>query len=184
MDVILDRDGLCFGIDLASWHTALELARDNGWHFIGTLPPEGGSATWDPTRRVGEPAAAGQGAGDLRVVSEGRLWIDWSRDCTADDWDGNYLIPAGQNVSGEDARALADALEQALPTVPNEDVRGRKPGGILVPADMRHWFRPAPVGTQPDQPQALDAIEWFSGAGKQQVRDLIAFCREGGFRVR
>lgn len=184
MDVILDRDGHGFSLDLTSWHMALELARDNGWLYAGTLPPAGGKRTEEPTGRVGEPAGAGEGAGDRRVVCGGRLWIDWSRDRTADAWDGNYLIPSGQHVSGEDARALAGALEQALPAVPDEGVRGLKPGGRPVPRDMRHWFRSPSAGPLSERQQALDASEWFSGTGKQQVRDLIAFCREGGFRVR
>lgn len=31
--------------------------------------------------------------------------------------------------------------------------------------------------------QRLTAIDWFSGARKQGVRDVIAFCRAGGFTI-
>jgi hypothetical protein len=35
----------------------------------------------------------------------------------------------------------------------------------------------------PDPSQFVNALEWFSGARKQGLRDLIAFCRQGGFAV-
>jgi hypothetical protein len=44
----------------------------------------------------------------------------------ADDWDGNYCTNDGQRVADEDARNLAEALERALPDVPEEDAMADK----------------------------------------------------------
>ena len=57
-------------------------------------------------------------------------------------------------VEPGDAARLADALERSLPDIPDHDVRGAD--GLLA---------------------------CFSGPAKQGMRDFVAFCRAGGFRL-
>jgi hypothetical protein len=90
----------------------------------------------------------------------GENWVD--RYCSND-----FLVTA------EDARNLADALERALPDIPNEQVCAVKkidlPGGMTCTA-----FE----GEPPENP-----LELFSGERKQYLREFIAFCRNGAFRI-
>src|SRR4051812_15633102 len=87
-------------------------------------------------------------------------------------WDSsNYRTNDGQIVSEADARALADALERALPHIPDDDAMAK--------------YRQADGGIQiaPTAPTAPDA-DWFSGAqAKTSVGKFIQFCREGSFRI-
>src|SRR2546423_13839985 len=41
-------------------------------------------------------------------------------------WNGTYFCNDGQRVTAEDAHALADALERALPDIPDEDAVAHK----------------------------------------------------------
>jgi hypothetical protein len=86
-------------------------------------------------------------------------------------WDGNYTSNDGQVVGAEDAAALADALEAALPHVPDHDALARyKNADGMIEIAPRH-------------PPAPDAA-WFSTpAGKANVAAFIRFCREGAFRI-
>lgn len=87
-------------------------------------------------------------------------------------WDSsNYTTNDGQIVSAADAMALADALERALPHVPDHDALEK--------------YRQADGGIQiaPSAPTAPDA-DWFSGAeAKAAVGKFIQFCREGSFHI-
>jgi hypothetical protein len=87
-------------------------------------------------------------------------------------WDpSSYTSNDGQIVSAADARALANALELALPNIPDHDAlaKYRRPDGG--------------IGIAPTPPPASDA-DWFSGAeAKAYVTEFIAFCRQGTFRV-
>ena len=47
-------------------------------------------------------------------------------------WDGAYLVNSGQRVTDEDAKAIAEALKEALDDVPNHDAIPDIP---LVPPD-------------------------------------------------
>ena len=88
----------------------------------------------------------------------------------AGSWDGNYFTNDGQRVADEDARALADALEAALPHIPDLCGLVYYPGcGMLVDD------RPA-GGLDLSGPSVLP---WFSKGGL--VPDMIAFARAGGF---
>lgn len=85
-------------------------------------------------------------------------------------WDGNYLSNDCQTVAAEDAAALADALERALPHVPDHDALARyalPSGGIEI---------------TPNHPPAPDA-DWFSGGNKPLLREFIEFCRRAAFRI-
>jgi len=86
-------------------------------------------------------------------------------------WDRNYTSNDGQIVSAEDAAALADALEAALPHIPDHDALAeyREPDGMLEIA--------------PRHPPAPDSA-WFSTpSGKANVAAFIRFCREGAFQI-
>lgn len=80
------------------------------------------------------------------------------------DWDGNYTSNSGQLVTEADARALADALERALPDIP-----GR--------ADTREAVVPGASTI------TLHPLEFFRSAGKAKVTGFIDYCRKGGFRI-
>ena len=151
-------------IDLASWHLALELARDRGWDFAGTRPPKG----W----RGGAVPPWGLTG-----------WPDLARS-EPDVWDGNYVTGMGQRVTDRDARALADALDRALDDVPAHDARKHKPEGYPMPRDMARLLRGLSGDYQPDPRQVIAPLEWFSGHRKQELRELIEFCRRGGFTIR
>lgn len=87
-------------------------------------------------------------------------------------WDpGNYTSNDDQLVSAEDAKALANALEAALPTIPDEYAMAKyeQPGGGILIA--------------PNHPPAPD-VNWFSGPqAKANVVAFIAFCRQGSFHI-
>jgi hypothetical protein len=87
-------------------------------------------------------------------------------------WDGaNYTTNDGQIVCVEDANALANALEAALPNIPDYDTLAK--------------YRVADGGIEiaPNPPQAPDA-DWFSGVeAKAEVVKFIQFCRRGSFRI-
>ncbi len=71
---------------------------------------------------------------------------------------------SGARVSDDDAQALADALEHAMPNLPDEP-----PRAFAGPLDLLH----------------IESPVWYFGgqAGKHKIRDLITFCRQGGFEV-
>ena len=85
--------------------------------------------------------------------------------------DRNYTSNDGQIVSAEDAAALADALEAALPHIPDHDA--------LAPYQAADGM----IEIAPRHPPAPDAA-WFSTpAGKANVAAFIRFCREGAFQI-
>ncbi len=84
--------------------------------------------------------------------------------CQATRGPGDGTYGPGVCISDEDAQALADALAHALPHLP--DVPPRVIAGRL--------------DSQPIEPP----VRYFGGqAGKQKIRELITFCRQGGFKV-
>lgn len=72
------------------------------------------------------------------------------------DWNGTYTANNYQVVCASDAANLADAIERALPDIPN------------YPADK--------------QPQDFNDFEWFAG-DKEYLREFIAYCRAGEFAL-
>jgi hypothetical protein len=87
------------------------------------------------------------------------------------DWDGGYFTNDDQRVTTEDAAALADALERALPDVPRHEAMAHKtvelPGGLRV---MKADADESP-------------LEWFSGEGRDQLVEFIRYCRAGEFVI-
>ena len=76
-----------FGLTSSTWYGILELAEENGWNPMGTMPPDPDDAGM---------ALAGMGPLDVNH------------------WYGAYWGDEGGLVLFEDALNLADALERAL----------------------------------------------------------------------
>ncbi len=76
-----------FGVTSSTWYGILELAEENGWNPMGTMPPDPEDAGM---------ILAGLGSSD------------------AHHWGGEYWSDDGGLVLFEDALNLADALEDAL----------------------------------------------------------------------
>ena len=92
-----------------------------------------------------------------------------STDCALD----AYFLHSGYRMTDADAYALAEALQRALPDIPEHDALEDKtvehPG---VPGV--HLMRAG---------EHLTLFEAFSGTNKQHVKDLIAFFRRGGCAI-
>ena len=91
------------------------------------------------------------------------------------DWQGHYDTNDGQLVTAVDAGRLADALERALPDIPNHDALEHKTRGVDLP------------GLGPtrliDAREHLSSVELFSGDRKEQLRKFILYCRAGSFQI-
>ena len=69
-------------------------------------------------------------------------------------------------LTAEQSLAFAEALERALPDIPDHDCR---PAHVHYPV----W---APFG-ELDPGNPLTLLEWFSGDDKEFIRHVIALCR-------
>ena len=91
------------------------------------------------------------------------------------DWQGHYDTNEGQLVTAVDAARLADALERALPDIPDHDALEHKTREVDLP------------GLGPtrliDARENLSPIELFSGDRKEQLRKFILYCRAGSFQI-
>ncbi len=86
-------------------------------------------------------------------------------------WSGGYTSNDAQTVTAEDARNLADALERALPDIPDEDVLAHLKNEMGC------------IRMAPDPPD-IDDLDWFCGPdSKEHIRQFIRFCRAGSFRI-
>jgi hypothetical protein len=86
----------------------------------------------------------------------------------ATSWDGRYIPAECQRMTESDARAMAAALERALPDIPNHDALSKKV--LASPADgpLALWGRRA-------RPEVtISAWEEFSGRNKPYLVSLIA----------
>jgi len=72
----------------------------------------------------------------------------------------DYFSNSFQLVKDEDAANIAEALEKALDNIPDN------PSGDFLPEN------PLP-----------SEIEYFSGFGKETLRQLISYFRMGGFSI-
>jgi hypothetical protein len=95
-------------------------------------------------------------------------------------WYGSFFNE-GHRVSAVEAENWADALESALADIPDHDAMAHKPAASPMPEIIRYLYRD--MHQLPDASQLVGAFEWFSGARKQELRDLIDFCREGHFSI-
>jgi hypothetical protein len=85
----------------------------------------------------------------------------------------SYFKNAGFRVTAQDAWALAEALERALPDVPNHDALAGKTVELPVAPGERFL----PLGTP------VNPFEWFSGENRRHLVGFIAFCWQGGFDI-
>src|SRR5262245_1763100 len=90
-------------------------------------------------------------------------------------WDGGYFPAAGQVMTAEDATALADALERALPDLPDHDTLSDK---TILPRHRRDGSRCTSWGLEMRPGVAISPFEEFSGSNKATLRDFIVHCRE------
>ena len=90
---------------------------------------------------------------------------DATTESTVGDWRDKYIHGAGREVNTADAANMANALEAALKEIPDDDGEAE--------ADVHTNVAGLPVSP----------YELFRGDGKQVIRELIQFCRDGGFRI-
>ena len=86
--------------------------------------------------------------------------------------EGTTFIDNWHAFSTEGAASLAAALERALDDIPDHEA--------LAPKDLSGDGSTRIPGNRIDE---VSALEWFSGPRKQIVRDLIQFCKAGGFTI-
>jgi hypothetical protein len=188
MGMTLKREGKAFEVDLASWHFALELGRRYGWRPAGMEPPddyllEEDDDADDLLDDEEDDLDEGEDEDDADDLLEEDDTDDEEIDEMCQGWPWDYIDNAGKWVTDDDAHQWADALEQALPDLPDHDATAHKPDAYPMPAAMAPLFRDMAGDGLPDPSQYVTALEWFSGTRKQELRDLIAFCRCGGFAV-
>jgi hypothetical protein len=87
--------------------------------------------------------------------------------------DGDYTPPDGRRITEGDARAMADALERALPDIPDHDALSEKTAS-RGDEPLSLWGRCASPGV------TIIAIEEFSGRNKPLLISLITHLREPG----
>ena len=99
----------------------------------------------------------------------------------ADDTRLEYFRPAGQRVTDEDARELAQGLETALPRVPDSvlELQDRSFGADHTMKLLRR----AVQGRLPRAGDAQAAVEIMSGPPKNEARKLLEFLRGGAFTI-
>ncbi len=90
-------------------------------------------------------------------------------------WAGRYDTNDGQTVTAVDAGRLADALERALPDIPDHDALEHKAKVVDLP------------GLGPtrliDAQENVSPVELFSGSNKEYLRRFISYCRAGSFQI-
>lgn len=105
----------------------------------------------------------------------------------AEQWTGRYDSNEGQVVAAGDAVALADALERALPAVPEESQVQLTPEQREIQAVIAAAFdslsveERALLDLNPADP-ALPPIEFFGGH-RGKLRGFAEFCRRGQFEI-
>jgi hypothetical protein len=159
-----------------AWKMLIDLALQYGWRPAGTQEPDGEdhppeddeSPEEDVVQPSEDQSRAAEARPDHPIAQAVKSLFFRSGDPVLD----SYFKNGGARVTAEDARALADALERALPDVPchnaleHEVVRfAGVPGEFL------------PFGTP------VTPFEWFSGENRGRLKNVIAICRSGGFKI-
>jgi hypothetical protein len=152
------------------WKMLIDLALQHGWQPAGVQEPD---PTEDGALDEGDFVELSQGQlqacelpGDHPLAQDVKSLLFPFGDPVLD----AYFHNAGLRASAEDARALADSLERALPDVPSHDALADKV--VTVGGE-----RCLPLGT------AVSPFEWFSGANRRHLEEFIALCRQGGFAI-
>lgn len=106
------------------------------------------------------------------------------------DWHGTYLTNDGQIVMGEDACALAAALESSLDDIPDIKNETNWDFSVWLEDDLPEWFSPTERELVEEELEdgLLDILgahplEFFAGDEKRQLAQLIKFCRLGSFEI-
>jgi hypothetical protein len=146
---------LCRKFSRQSWAKALELAQLYGWQPKGTQPPQ---------------------EYDFRKLSA--------------DWNGTYLTNDGQLVKAEDAFWLAGALERSLEKIPDAKGRTDWNSQLWLADEYPEWLSPEEIAMVEEELKEglLDIMgtspfEFFAGAEKRKLVELIRFCRLGSFMI-
>lgn len=139
-------------ISMPDWIKLLALARRYGWQPQGT------------------------------VLSNSHKEFYGEQMLDIDSWEGNYITYSSQEVTDEDALAIANALEAALKDIPDKQTPEVDINNDYIDLDQDFSFV-----------QLLDAgveyfdnnlLYFFSGSRKEMVGVTIALCRIGGFVIR
>jgi hypothetical protein len=128
-----------------------------GWEPAGTEAPKPLSPRERKERRVGAEEEGVEPEAEER------------------EWGGSYWTNDGQWVTPDDAKNMADALEEALPDIPGHDAMENKTRRIMT---KNGPMRVIPAGAD------VNPLESFSGPHqKRYLRKFIKFCRAGGFNI-
>lgn len=109
----------------------------------------------------------------------GTLEPEFGHDRFVPIWDGRYDSTDGQEVTAQDARALADALEKSLDDIPDNPQPGQileREGADLLGAMARDMEK---VWLNMNQ----HSFGFFGGENKKKIEQLIEFCRRGAFFI-
>jgi hypothetical protein len=105
-------------------------------------------------------------------------------------WNGEHLTNDGQIVLTEDAHGLARALHKALEDIPDQGSAFDWNPRLWIEDDLPPWLSPAEKaqveeGLMEHVPDGLGRppFEFFAGAEKPYLIELIRFCRLGSFRI-
>lgn len=156
---------------LPAWGMLLDLAVRGGWRPAGAVEPEDEEGPEDDgeegsvlevdaaDHQLPAGSALGHAIVSLFPSADNPLLM-------------SYFYNCGFRVTPEDARALADALERALPDVPDHDAMEHK--------TYRHPGMPGVRLVNVTTP--VSPFEWFGGK-HELLRDFIGYCRQGGFEI-
>src|SRR5690606_200042 len=102
----------------------------------------------------------------------------WDEEGEASEWSGRYDVYLGEWVDEADANALADALRNALPDLPDTTMPDR-----IFETEMEETDREGHISIsfhiiEPNT--ALILFEVFGGQYKSELIAFIEFCRLGG----
>ncbi|HYT93190.1 MAG TPA: hypothetical protein VEL76_31015 [Gemmataceae bacterium] len=169
-----------------SWQMLLDLALSNGWKPAGVVRRERTEEELDEDEEEtdemeDEESEEEDEATDEADDEDAPLPEETAQALAAllrssfpsDPVLGMYFCNDGNHVTAEDAAALADALERALPDLPEHDALGHK--------SFEHPSEPGVRLIRSDTP--VNPFEWFSGKNKKRVEEFIAYCRKGGFEI-
>jgi hypothetical protein len=165
-----------------SWSKVLRLGVMFGWEPAGTEA----NVDFVLCCKYGIPEA--EGGGFTGTQEERDLFAEEVRR----EWDGGYCSNDYQIITAEDARNLADALERALPDVPDREAVAHKlQRRECLPGELEKYREFGIIG--PDETSVeswsvdadqINPLEWFYGEdGKERLRGFITFCLAGEFHI-
>jgi len=106
------------------------------------------------------------------------------------EWSGTYLTNDGQTVKAEDACSLAAALERSLGAIPNVNHKIDWTSRFWLEDDLPEWLSPEERAIIEEELEdglldilGIHPFEFFAGAEKHQIFEVIRFCRLGSFEI-